>query len=495
MLFARTAAFFFICMVEQIKKLGKETAIYGISTVLARLLNFLLVPLYANVLTTAEFGIVANIYSYIAFIIIFYSFGMESAYFRYASSKEIGDEKDNFSTPFLAITSASAFFSLCVIIFAEPLTSVFQIDISLSHILLYTAGILFFDAVLLVPYASLRLHHKAKFFAVTKVLTIIFTVILNIITVYYLRWGIEGIFFSNLAASLFAFLLLLPTILRQLHFSFHQQLFKELLKFGLPIVPVGVSGILLQIVDRPILKLLMDDSAVGIYQANFRLGIFMALVAGMFEYAWRPFYLSHAKAPDAKQLFSRVLTYYLLGSAVFFLALSFFLPHIIQYKFFGRYILPPPYWEGLKIVPLVLLSYIISGVGVNLNAGIQIEKKTAYIFPTAFAGAATKIILTFALVPLYGIMGAAIATVAGYFITDASLYFIVQKFYYIKYEFGRIAKLVFSTAGAFFLAEMFEMSVMTKLLLLVGWGGSLFMLGFFTKGELGRITNLFRETS
>jgi len=482
-------------MFEQIKRLGTDTAIYGISTVLARLLNFALVPLYANVLTTSEFGIVANVYAYIAFITIFYSFGMESSYFRYASSKEIGDEKDNFSTPFIAIASASFLFSLLIMLSANPLTSAFQIDISLSYLLYYTAGILFFDAIILVPYASLRLQHRAKFFAATKVLNIILTIVLNIITVYYLRWGIEGIFFSNLAASILAFVILIPAIQRQFNFRFHRILFKELLKFGLPIVPVGLSGILLQIVDRPILKLLMDDSAVGIYQANYRLGIFMALITGMFEYAWRPFFLSHAKDPNAKQLFSRVMTYYLLICAVVFLSLSFFLPHIIQYKFFGRYILPPPYWEGLKIVPMVLLSYILSGIGTNLNAGIQIEKKTVYLLPTSLSGSVSKIILTFLLVPYMGIMGAAVATVIGYFMVEATLYPIVQKFYYIKYELGRIAKLAASVAIAFLLVSVTDAFIELKFAIFVGWVASLFVLGFFTKGELSRIKLLFGKTS
>ncbi len=482
-------------MFEQIKRLGTDTAIYGISTVLARLLNFALVPLYANILTTAEFGIVANLYSYIGFIIIFYGYGMESAYFRYASSKEIGNEKENFTTPFSAVVAASMVFSGVMVFFALPLTSIFQLEASRFRLLYYTAGILCFDAVTLIPYASLRLQRKAKFFASTKVLNIFLTVILNIITVYFFRWGIEGIFFSNLLASVLSFLILLPSVIRQFHFSFHAQLFKELLKFGLPLVPVSISGVLLQLVDRPILKLLMGDSAVGIYQANYRLGIFMALITGMFEYAWRPFFLSHAKDPNAKLLFSRVMTYYLLVCSVVFLALSFFLEHIIHYKFFGRYILPPPYWDGLSIVPLVLLSYIFSGIGTNLNAGIQIEKKTIYLLPTSLAGSISKIIMTFVLVPYYGIMGAAVATLIGYAMLEIVLFPIVQKFYYIEYEFARIGKLVFSVAAAFLIIKIFDASVTLKMLIFIGWVISLFLIGFFTKGELSRVKQALAKIS
>ncbi len=479
-------------MFEQIKRLGADTAIYGVSTVLARLLNFALVPLYANILTTAEFGIVANVYSYIGFIYLFYSFGMESSYFRFASSKEIGDEKDNFSTPYLAIAAVSILFTAAFVIFSGQSTALFQIDQSLSSIILYSAAIMFFDAVVMVPFASLRLQRKAKFFAGTKMFSILLTVALNILTVYHLRWGIEGIFISNLAASAAVFIVLMPTTLRQFRFTIHRSLLNEMLKFGLPIVPVAISGVLLQLVDRPILKMLMDDSAVGIYQANYRLGIFMALITGMFEFAWRPFFLSHAKDPDAKRLFARVMTYYLAGCSIVFLTLSFFLQDVIQYKFFGyRYILPPQYWSGLEIVPLVMLSYIFSGIGTNLNAGVQIEKRTKVLFPTSLSGSLTKIILTFLLVPQYGILGAAYATLAGYIMVEATLYFAVQRFYPIRYEFVRIGKLTATVAAAFFLVKFFEPGIMMKAGILIAWFISLFVLGFFTTGELTRMKQLF----
>lgn len=483
-------------MFEQIKRLGADTAVYGVSTVLARLLNFALVPLYANVLTTSEFGIMANVYAYIGFIIIFYSFGMESSYFRFASAKEIGTEKENFSTPFLSVAFVSGMFSLLMALFARPLTAVFQIEPELWRLIVYTSIILFFDAVVMIPYASLRLQRRAKFFAGTKIFNIVMTVTLNIITVYKLHWGLEGIFLSNVAASICTFLFLIPTMQRQVELTFHKGLFRELLKFGLPIVPVGLSGILLQLVDRPLLKLLMDDAAVGIYQANYRLGIFMALITGMFEFAWRPFFLSHAKDPDAKKLFSRVMTYYLLLCAVVFVVLTFFLENVIQYKFFGkRYILPPQYWPGLKIVPYVLLSYIFMGIGTNLNAGVQIEKRTKVLFPTSLSGSLTKMVLTFLLVPIFGIMGAAYATLVGYIMVEVTLFISVQKFYHIDYEYGRILKLTLTTAAAFAAVSLIPMTLSMKMLLFVGWCLSLWFVGFFDAGERARLRSLFGKSA
>ena len=482
-------------MFAQIKRLGADTAIYGISTIVGRLLNFLLVPLYTNVLLPAEYGIVATVYSYIAFFAIFYSYGMESAYFRFASGKEIGDEKDNFSTPFLSIAVSAILFSIIFMFFASPATHLFQITESYISLIYYTAGILLFDSLAIIPFAALRLDRKAKQFAAFKIVNIVSNVILNILTVIVWRWGIEGIFFSNLISSALTFCLLIPLIRQKYRFQFNKLLYSELLKFGLPIIPVGISGILLNIADRPILKMLMDDASVGVYQANYRLGIFMNLVIGMFEYAWRPFFLSHAKDPDAKKLFARVMTYFLFFCSIIFLIITFFINDIIHFEFYGRHLIHSRYWGGLDVVPWILLGYIFSGIGTNLNAGIQIEKKTIYLLPTSLSGSVTNIVLNFLLIPVFGIMGAAYATTIGYAMVAITLYFVVQRFYYIEYEFTRIGKLVITVIVAVVTAKLFFESISIKILILLIWFISLAVIGFFESGELQRIKNLFGKKS
>ena len=282
-------------MFSQIKRLGADTAIYGISTIIGRFLTFLLVPFYTNVLTTSQYGIVANVYSYLAFLNVIYSYGMESAYFRYASSLETGDPKEKFSTPLFSIAATSTLFSGLIVAFAVPLTHVFLISESLYSILYYSAGILFFDALAIVPFASLRLARRPKYFAVLKVINIASNVIFNIVSLLWMKWGVEGIFLSGLASSALTFVLLIPHIIRNSSWKFSSTLYSALLKFGLPYIPVGLSGMVLQVIDRPMLLAFTNEGNVGIYQANYRLGIFMNLVTSMFDYAWKPFFLSHAK--------------------------------------------------------------------------------------------------------------------------------------------------------------------------------------------------------
>lgn len=481
-------------MFSQIRRLGADTAIYGISTIIGRFLSFLLVPFYTNVLTTSQYGIVANVYSYLAFLNVLYSYGMESAYFRYASSLEPGDPKEKFSTPFFSIVGTSALFSGTIIAFATPLTHLFLIGEDLYRILYFSAGILFFDALVIVPFASLRLARRAKFFATLKVINIASNVVFNVISLLLLRWGIEGIFISGLASSALTFALLIPHITKSCGWKFSPALYAALLKFGLPYIPVGISAMVIQVINRPMLKAFTDDSNVGIFQANYRLGIFMNLFTAMFDYAWKPFFLSHAKDENAKALFARVLTYFLIVMCGIFLVISFFIPDFVQIRIFGRHIIHPDYWSGLGIVPVVLLGYLFGGIFIHFNAGIFIEKKTAYLLPTSILGAVANITANLILIPRHGIVGAAYATLISYVLATAALYFVAQHFYGIEYEYWRIAKLAASVAVVYVLnlvaASYGWDSVMIKLILCLGWPAVLWATGFFESSERQAIRRL-----
>jgi O-antigen/teichoic acid export membrane protein len=475
-------------MFSQIKKLGADTAIYGISTIIGRFLTFLLVPFYTNVLTTSQYGIVANVYSYLAFLNVLYSYGMESAYFRYASALEPGDAKEKFSTPLFSIAATSTVFSGLIVAFAVPLTHVFLISESLYPILYYSAGILFFDALVIVPFASLRLARQAKYFATLKIINIVSNVTFNIVSLLWLKWGVEGIFISGLASSALTFVLLIPHIIKNSTWNFSSTLYSALLKFGLPYIPVGLSGMVLQVIDRPMLLAFTNESNVGIYQANYRLGIFMNLVTSMFDYAWKPFFLSHAKDENAKVLFARVMTYFLLVMCGIFLFLSFFISDLVQIRIFGRHIIHPDYWVGLGVVPVVLLAYIFGGISIHLNAGIFIEKKTAYLLPTSILGALSNIVANLILIPKYGIMGAAYATLIAYALSAFALYFIVKRFYPIEYEFGRLIKLALSVGVIYSLFVVVQTqgisSITVKLGLCLAWIVILFGLRFFEPDEI-----------
>ncbi len=426
-------------MLDKLKSLSKDTVIYGTSSIIARFLNFVFVPIYTNLFAPAEFGVVANLYAYIAILNVFFSIGLESGYFKFSSTLEVGSYKENFSHPFNGILINSLILSSVLFFLSEGLSPVFQIDITKNILLKYTALILFFDALSLVPFAYLRLSHKPKKFALIKVINIVINVILNLFFIVVLRLGIEYVFISNVISSFITFILLIPIIAKNYELSLNKKLISELLRFSLPYIPAGISSNIIQVINRPILTAMTNDATVGIFQANYRLGIFMMLFVSMFEFAWRPFFLQNVNDPNAKKLFAKVMTAFTLIASVIFLFLSVFIDVIVSIPLPGRgYLVGKSYWSGLNIVPLILLAYLFYGMYVNLMAGIYIEKKTKYL-PYITGGAAViNVFVNILLIPKYGIMGAAIATLFSYFTMLLGIYYVSQKYYYIKYEYGKL---------------------------------------------------------
>ncbi len=428
-------------MIDKIKSLGADTAIYGVSTIIGRFLNFLLVPFYTNVLSTSQYGVVATVYSYIAFMNIIYIYGMESAYFKYASTREIGGDKEIFSTPFFSILITSLIFSSLIFFNSSSLGSIVAVPGKYSDTIRYSAIILLLDSLSIIPFAALRLQRKVKTFAAVKMVNIVVNVLANVILLLKYHAGVEGIFISGVIASGTTLLLVLPTILSRLKMSFHKDLFYALLKFGLPYIPAGLAAMIVQVIDRPILLALTNESTVGIYQANYRLGILMMLIVSMYDYAWRPFFLTHASEPGAKQLFARILTYFTLFSSIVVVLVSLYIDDLVKLRVFGRFIINPAYWSGLGIVPIVLLGYLFNGIYVNLMAGIYIEKKTSHLPYITGIGAAINVAANFLLIPKFGMFGAAWATFLAYAGMALAIYVVSQRFYPVQYEIGRLLKI------------------------------------------------------
>ncbi len=428
-------------MLGDIKQLGKETAVYGISTILGRFLNFLLVPLYTNVFSRQEYGLVTNVYAYVALLNIIYLYGMDSAYLKYASTEELGDERKTFSTAFGAVLVSSLAYSALFLVFQSGLFRLFALPEGQRPILLIIMGILFFDAVSVVPFARLRFHNRAWSFALIKSVNILVNLALNLILILRFHMGIEGVFLAGLAASVLTWLILLPDILRHLEVRISRGLLGALLRFGIPFVPTGLASMVTQVIDRPILLALTNAATVGIYQANYKLGIFMMLFVSMFQYAWQPFFLKNADRADARVLFGKVLTAFLLAGSAIFTFLSLFIEDIVKLNVFGLHLLGRDFWEGLPIVPVILLAYLFNGMYINFMAGIQIEKKTRYMPFVTGAGALANVAANLALIPKFGYQGAAAATLLSYLLMAAGNFILSQRYYRIQYEYAKLARI------------------------------------------------------
>ncbi len=246
----------------------------------------------------------------------------------------------------------------------------------------------------------------------------------------------------------------------------------------------------MQVIDRPIVKALTNDATLGIYQLNYRLGIFMMLIVGMFDYAWRPFFLNHARDEDAKRLFSKVFTYFTLGMMSIFLIVSLFIDDIVRMKIAGKQFFPPVYWQGTPIVPWVLLAYVFTGAYTCFVVGVYLEKKTKYLPFVTGAGALVNVGANLILIPMLGILGAALSTLFSYIVMAVGMYFASQKYYRIEYEWGVIVKMA---GSAFLLFILFKYpgleplhfsSFVIKLLLLCLFGVIVIVIKVVRKEDL-----------
>jgi len=427
-------------MLKELKTLGKESLIYGLATVLARFLNFILLPFYTYYLAPAEYGIVAAVFSYIAFLNIVYHYGLDQAYMRYYSEKE---KAFSISMVCLFVTSVVITAVLCG--FAPFWASAGGIGPENVKLVYYSAAILILDTATIVPFAELRMSHRPLRFAGIKTVNIVINIIFNVYFLKYAGTGIDGVFMANIISSAVSVLLLAPQYMT-FRFVKDSALLKNLLAFALPLLPAGLGSMIVQVLDRPIMLKLADPASVGLYQANYRLGIFMMLIVNMFDQAWRPFFIERAGNADAPKIFSKVLTYFTAGGLCVWLIMSFFISDAVKIPFHGISLINPQYWGGLQIVPIVLAAYLLNGVYINFLAPVIIAKKTGIIMYITFSGAAVSVAGNFCLIPLFGINGAAWALLASYSVMAILLYYAGRKYYRVDYEFSRIFKLAAAAA-------------------------------------------------
>ena len=504
-------------MKEQIKALSRETLIYGASTVIGRFLNFLLVPFYVNVLNPTMYGVSASMYTYMSFLNIIYTCGLEAAYFRYASRGEgerRSDEEERklFSGPFLSILIFGGILSSLFLIFAPQLVwPVFhdpKVDITkwvpeFTTILRISAIIILLDSLNFLPFAALRIDRRAKWFGVIRLTGIVITIILNFFFILRLHTGVIGIFYANVIASATMLLMLAPTIVKRFEFSISKPVMKKLLPFGLTNVPAYLSAMMVQVIDRPIVQAFLGLAILGIYQANYRMGLVMMVFTGLFEYAWRPFFLRESRTNDerARQVFSRVFTYFMLVASMLFLVLALFLPDllIIRIPFIHRTILNSAYRSGMNIIPVVLSAYIFQGMYTNFIAGIYIKEHNKVLPFVTGVGAAVNIVSNILLIPILGIMGAALATLFAYMAMATSLYWQAQKVYFVSYDWRRVGLLSAIILAAFLLDYIFigsqfgiAIRLLLKLALIAITLIALFLTGFFSKGEIAALRSMLR---
>jgi len=485
-----------------VKRLFQHSAVYGMGHILNRLIIFLLIPVYTNTFAKEELGVYTLVYSYIAILTIIYSYGLDTAFFRFYILDDSPRGRGRiFSTAFLTICLSSFLFSLVIFLnttYVADLvfsSQVHRLTIDLKYITRMAALILFFDSLMLMPFLILRAEEKPFQFIFFKFLNVIINFACNIFFIIILKRGIEGIFVANLISSAGTFTLMIPIALKHFRFSFHWPTFKDLMTFGLPYLPSTLSVNLMDTIDKIILEDLDSIETVGLYGPNAKLGMFMALFITAFRFAWHPFFLSTSKQENAKQVFQKVFTYVLLACSLVFLFFSLFIDNIVRLRVGSFSLLGEEYWGGTVIVPIIFLAYIVYAAYLNFIIGIYLEKKTKYLPLITGAGLAGNVLGLYALIPLLGFVGAAWSRVIAYIIMAGCLYIVGQRLYPIRYEWRRIGTMVVVVAGLFFLGRhtWFDSRVLFKFLIFVSYPVWLWIARFFHRKELTTVASFIRN--
>lgn len=442
-----------------IRKLASDTAIYGLSTVVPRLLNYFLVPLYTRVFLPEQYGIITEMYAYLGILLVLLTYGMETGFFRYASSK--AEAKTIYSTAFYSLFTSSSLFIVLTILFSKSIVSVLGYPNN-PEFIVYLSLIIGIDSFSSIPFAKLRLQNKAFVFAVIKVfgvtlnifLNLFFLVLLPKIDSYNLLVSnspttlVNFVFISNLVSS-FIVVVLLVFKTGGFPVGFNFSKLRELLLYSFPLLVGGLGGTTNETMDRIFIVHLVGEEnnplyQLGIYGSNVKLAVLMVLFVQMYRYAAEPLFFSTYSNKDSKILYSRMLTYFTAFTMLIFLGVGLFLDVL---KFF----VGERFREGLSVVPILLLANVFFGIYFNLSIWFKLINKTWYGVFYTFSGAVVTILLNFMLIPSIGFYGAAIARLACYIVMCILCYYGGQKYFKINYDIKRIFLYIFAAIIIFIL--------------------------------------------
>ncbi|MFH0895878.1 MAG: oligosaccharide flippase family protein [Bacteroidota bacterium] len=435
-----------------IKKLAGQTAIYGISSILGRLLNYLLVPLHTRYFMADQYGTVTEMYAYVVFLIVILTYGMETAYFRYSNLEE--DKNKVFSTANISLLFTSAIFIGAVWIFAQPIATVLEYP-NHSEYIIWFSLIVALDAVTAIPFAKLRAENKAKRFAVVKLINIGINIVLNIFfivlcpylmkegspavqefvaKIYDPSLGIGYIFIANLIASVATFLLLIPEYF-SVKYRFDGKLWRTMFSYGWPLIIIGLAGSINETMSRVLIKYLMPEDIamreLGIFGACYKVSIIMAIFIQAFRFASEPFFFAQSKEKDAKQLYADVMKYFIIICLFIFLT-------VVLYIDIVKYFVGSDFYEGMKVVPVLLLANMLLGIFFNLSIWYKLTGETKFGAYLSVAGAIITLGLNIWWIPIFGYMGSAWVTLICYGIMTIASFIWGQKKFPVPYPVFRM---------------------------------------------------------
>lgn len=427
-----------------LKSLAKDTAIYGASSIIGKFLNYLLVPIYALSLPASGggYGIITNMYAIVALLLVMLTFGMETTFFRYANKGE-DDPNRVYSVSLLMVSTVSIGFLLLCMVFLRPIAGLLRYADHPWYLGMMLI-VISMDAIQAVPFAYLRYKQRPLKFAGLKLLFIFLSITLNIIYFVILKGtDVGAAFLINLICSFIVMLGLIPEF-RDFRYCIDRPLMKRMLRYSFPILILGIAGILNQVVDKIIFPFVYPDETeasvqLGIYGATSKIAMIMAMFTQAFRFAYEPFVFGKSREKDNKRMYAQAMKFFIIFTLLAFLAVMFYLDIL-------RYLIGRDYWEGLRVIPIVMIAEIFMGVYFNLSFWYKLTDETKWGAYFSLTACAVVILMNIFLIPLYGYMACAWAGFTGYAVAMILSYAVGQKKYPISYDLRGIGCYVVLTA-------------------------------------------------
>ncbi len=467
-----------------LKKLASQTAIYGLSSVVGRLLNYLLVPLYTRYFLPEEYGVVTELYAYVAFLVIILTYGIETAFFRF-SQKE--NNRIVYSTSLISLLFSSLLFIILMFVFSENISSSIGYPNNQEYVKWF-ALIIGLDAISSISFAKLRALNKATRFALIRLVNIFINIGLNLFFIIYCPYAIENnlqslnfvnsvyspsigvgyIFIANLFASAITILMLLPEMINSV-WIFERNLWKKMMIYASPLLIAGLAGMTNETIDRILLKYLLPESSnisreIGLYGAFYKLSIIMILFIQTFRFAAEPFYFSQEREHNSRKIYADVMKYFIIVTSFIFLIVTTF------YDFFINF-LGSKYHDdrGFLVVSILLFANFFLGIYYNLSIWYKLTEKTRYGAYIAIFGASITIILNILLIPVFGFVGCALATLICYSSMVLLSFYLSNKHFPTPYNYYRILMYFFLMIFIYLIIYYANFTLIIEILFLFGY--------------------------
>ncbi len=481
-------------MLNQIKHLGKHTFIYAIGSAIQTLVAFILVPIYTHYLTPAQYGQLEILNTILLILTMILSFGFASAVIK-VHEQDCSTEKEKkavLGTMYLFVMPIASLISLLFFIFSKSITKLLLGDVGEVNLFYLVLGLNIFTIFSMLSFSLLRAKEKSLYYILVSFFRFILTLGINIYLVVVLQLGIFGILAGNLIATILASFIFIPSIIKYIKFTISKKYLAKLSYFGIAIIPAAIASWIMDLSDRYYLKHFTDLSEVGIYSLGYKIGMVASvLMVTPFQLAWPTISYALAKKDDAKEIYARVLTYFLFISSFVALGLTLFSPQVIEI------ISPANYARAAIVVPFVAFAYVLYGVHFIIVPGLHLKGKTKYYPLIIGIPAVMNLFLNYFFVPQFGMLGAAMTTLFCFVLMVIITYLFSNYYYKVKYEWFRGLKIVFvlilALISSFYINGSFWQEILYNCLILLGFIVILYIIRFFRKGEIEQFLAILKK--